>query len=360
MLRKTLKLAQKYGWNLAIKALLFSLLNLSGRIIDEHLYASRLSPKNIYIVKFGGLNIPAYLAKVSLKSLGEPVETHLLVAAFDSGLSKDILMYGVREPLHTLMLYQIIKKGGFTTILDLGSNIGYFPKIELVAGAEEIIAFEPIPHTYAILRENLKECNRCITINAAVAKSEGNSLIYVPVDVRGLPILNLASMNKEPLLKDPRVAYIHTYNVQSMSFQKILDKHAPDIIRMDIEGYEWELFTSLYRIPPETKIIDFEVHGGNIRKAKQSLLFLKEEGFLRVIVVVDPNILNFWIRFAAKPLHLESALKIYNRLLLSTIPKGHVYDGTPILKTKLTGIINNLNILLSLSGFIHLILKREK
>ena len=129
---------------------------------------------------------------------------------------------------------------------------------------------------------------------------------------------------------------------------------------MDIEGYEWELFSSLYRIPPETKIIDFEVHRGNIKKAKQSLLFLQEEGFLRVIVIVDPNTLNFWIRSAAKTLHLESALKMYNKFLLSTVPRGYVYDGTPIFKTNLTSIINNLDVLLSLSGFIHLILKRER
>ena len=78
-----------------------------------------------------------------------------------------------------------LKEFDLNTVLDVGGNIGYFPKIELMAGARKIVTYEPVPPTYAILYANLYKESNCVTINAAIAEKAGEVIIYVPLDKEG-------------------------------------------------------------------------------------------------------------------------------------------------------------------------------
>mgnify|MGYP000017518359 CR=1 FL=1 len=355
ILSRTREVARRYGWNFALRALLLSLLRESSKYVDYNLFKlKRLLLKTIK-ASFQEFRIEVYPAKISLKLCGEPIETELLVAAFDSGLSRDLLMYGIREPIHTITLYRIIKEAGLNTVLDIGSNIGYFPKIELMAGAKRIIAFEPVPFTYAILRINLANHPECAAINAAVAERRGKTAIYVPLDEEGHPILNMASLDKNVIRKS-RVKSLLEQIVPCYRFQEVLDHHNPDAIRMDIEGYEWRLFTSLEYIPSKTHLIDFEVHSGDIRTVRKTFIFLEREGFANATVIVNPHLPIFWIRTSAKIIGMERTIKGYNRLRLSTT--GYPFIN-PITKVKLAYLIKNIKTFLRRTGDVQILLERR-
>jgi len=355
ILGRTREIARRYGWSFASRALLLSLLRESSKHIDCSLFRlKRLLLKTVK-VSFQGFCIEVYPAKISLKLCGEPIETELLVATFDSGLSRDLLMYGIREPIHTITLYRIIREAGLNTVLDIGSNIGYFPKIELMAGAKRIIAFEPVPFTYAILRINLANHPECMTINAAVAERRGKIAIYVPLDEEGRPILNMASLNKD-IVQKSRVKSLLEQIVPCRRFQEVLDEHNPDIIRMDIEGYEWRLFTSLEYIPSKTYLIDFEVHSGDIRTIKKTFIFLEREGFTNATVIVNPHLPIFWIRVSAKIIGMEKTIKGYNKLRLSTTSYPFI---NPINQIELTYLIKNIKTFLRRTGDVQILLERR-
>ena len=69
----------------------------------------------------------------------------------DEGLSAQLLAYGFREPINCYLLSQFIKKEKLYVFIDVGSNIGYFPIVELESGAKKVIVIEPAPETFRFL-----------------------------------------------------------------------------------------------------------------------------------------------------------------------------------------------------------------
>ena len=61
----------------------------------------------------------------------------------DKGISRTLLLFGTRELDHKYLLEQIIKPG--MNIFDVGSNIGYYPLLELklLNNTGRLLAIEP-------------------------------------------------------------------------------------------------------------------------------------------------------------------------------------------------------------------------
>jgi FkbM family methyltransferase len=63
-------------------------------------------------------------------------------------------------------------------VIDIGANLGYYVVLETLAGAEKIIAVEPVPLTY--LCKNLKAFENVVALDIAVVDRDGEASMVVP------------------------------------------------------------------------------------------------------------------------------------------------------------------------------------
>jgi FkbM family methyltransferase len=100
-----------------------------------------------------------HLAKVRLR------EGTFLVDLRDQGVAGPMYLRGCYEPSETRLFQGLLRPG--MTFIDVGANLGYYTVLasKLVGPAGRVVAFEPHPYNFELLRQNL-ELNR--VENAAV------------------------------------------------------------------------------------------------------------------------------------------------------------------------------------------------
>ncbi|NVM31839.1 MAG: FkbM family methyltransferase, partial [Candidatus Helarchaeota archaeon] len=189
--------------------------------------ASRLGKKYYYwaceIAKNRIRKLPIKDAKIELDFNSLNIVTNLndrslYINPYDEGISADLYAWGIREPLNTYTLFKFIteKRRNIDAILDIGSNIGYFPLIELASGAKEVIGVEPVPETYTFLKRNLDRFKNSITLNVAIADKAGKIKMYIP------PQLNYATAQREAVSFFTKHSRIKVIEVNSFSLEDII------------------------------------------------------------------------------------------------------------------------------------------
>lgn len=166
------------------------------------------------------------------------------------GINYDLYLYKKREPLCTDYLIHsgVLKEGD--VVLDIGANIGYYVLVEsqLVGKTGKVYAVEPVTSTFQLLKNNI-ELNNLRNVSAsnfAFGEKDGESEIYVCNES------NLCAMNKNAV--GGRVLRVQKVPLVTVdTFFK--DKPSPKLIRMDVEGYEYQIFKGM----PET------LKGKNVR-----------------------------------------------------------------------------------------------
>ena len=136
-------------------------------------------------------------------------------------------------------IYYFETKSKSPSILDLGAHIGlsvlYFKKL---FPQSKITALEPHPLSFALLKKNINQNNLSgiKIINAAVSAGENTRTLYVDPDWEWnstssfIPGSWTQNQKTQPIL------------VKSEKFSHLLI-HPTDIVKMDIEGAEWEILT---------------------------------------------------------------------------------------------------------------------
>lgn len=197
-------------------------------------------------VKFEGemwknLNFSALSLEANAKLCLNPV---------DEGFSKEFYLYGFREPLNTFAMFKTIQKTK-PTVLDIGSNLGYFALIELQAGAKHVIAIEPVPLTFSYLSKTLDEYPNVTLLNVAVSDKKETMKLYVANE------FNVTSSQID-LVRSSGHDIFKEINVQAVPISSLAEKYPVNMIRMDVEGHEYCLLGS--DIPDQIETICLELH----------------------------------------------------------------------------------------------------
>ncbi|MEX0932605.1 MAG: FkbM family methyltransferase [Candidatus Pacearchaeota archaeon] len=211
--------------------------------------SSNLHPKMIYY------SLKSNNGKIIKTILG----SKMILDLNDKGLSRQLLLRGIREEEATKQLTKSLKEG--MVCLEVGSNIGYFLLIEskLVGSKGKIYALEPDPRSFKILRENVKLNN-----------IEDNIQLY-----------NFAAGNKNGKEKFMLSKYYNSSNmtnydagstgdyidVEVRKLDDLFKKEKIDFIRMDSEGYEFEILKGAKNILKNVKFMFIEVHPKILRKS---------------------------------------------------------------------------------------------
>jgi len=156
-------------------------------------------------------------------------------------------------------------------VIDVGAHIGIFTCLA-ASYADKVIAIEPCPDNFSLLKENIKlnGFKNVIPIQMALAGRSGTRTLFiskygtgnhslVPFDIKDIKdAIECKTCTLEELLK--------TYKIERVSFMKV-----------DCEGCEYEVLDSSRNILDKIERIAVDSHHGYTDKLVE---LLKEEGFI--------------------------------------------------------------------------------
>jgi len=270
------------------------------------------------------LSVPRIKKRLDLKAIGvSNSKSTIHLNPNDEGLSAQLLAYGFREPLNCYLLSQFIKKENFDVILDVGSNIGYFPIIELESGAKRVIVVEPVPETFRFLHKNMERYPNVSELNVAVSANNRKETLYIPTQ------RNLATIiPDEKYLEEAKTSIENKITVQALTLQTIIDKvgiHGCSVLlRMDVEGYERVIG---YNLPEEIKAISLEFHRPVIgyEESMKLLDYWEESGFEVVMLSRElDGLAPFIKKFGVMP--VLRAYELVNKRLFMNPDRSTIDD----------------------------------
>jgi len=266
-------------------------------------YNRKVSKARKTLKKLGAVEVKKSL---DLKAIGvSDNKSEIQLNPNDEGLSAQLLAYGFREPINCYLLSQFIKKENFDVIIDVGSNIGYFPIVELESGAKKVIVIEPVPETFGFLHKNMERYPNVSELNVAVSVHNRKETLFIPTQ-RNLSTI----IPDKKYLEGAKTSIVDEVTVQALTLQTIIDKLGINghraLLRMDIEGYEGVIG---YNLPEEIKAISLEFHRPVIgyENSMKLLNHWEESGFKAVMLSRDLDGLAPFI----KRFGLLSVLRVY-------------------------------------------------
>ena len=151
---------------------------------------------------------------------------------------------------------------------DIGANVGYKSKLFLSLGAK-VIAFEPQSQCHKTL---LKIKNlRFKLIKKAIGSVNENNKLYVGNHIE---IATLSNKFKEHFTRN-NVFWSSQESIETVTLDSQIDLFGvPDFCKIDTEGYEYEILSSLsYTIP----ILEFEFTDGFIDETTKCIQKLSSQ-----------------------------------------------------------------------------------
>jgi FkbM family methyltransferase len=125
---------------------------------------------------------------------------------------------------------------------DIGSNIGDWT-LANINQCNKIISIEASPITFKQLVNNCKN-DKIICLNYAVCNNNGNDITFYQANCNVL-----STINKDWLTKDTSRFYNEAYTeiiCKTITIDKLIEQYGlPDLIKIDVEGGEYECITSL-------------------------------------------------------------------------------------------------------------------
>ena len=241
---------QKYGVKKAFKLFFF-------------LYYGKLKQQNIQLDKERMVN-----TKTGCK---------LFVVPNDTGISLELSIYGIHEPVISRIIFEKLKKG--MICVDIGANLGYFATLEgqKVGPSGKVIAIEPSFAAFHYLQKNLKlqnqnnyEIHNCACYDE---DSNANFLIHEKSNISKI----IKKNDSIPFgMKKILIPVRKLDSILSTNNQKI------DFLRMDIEGYELMVLKGARNIIKKFKpMIKFELHSKMLGNEDTEKLFdfIRDENY---------------------------------------------------------------------------------
>ena len=141
-----------------------------------------------------------------------------------------ILNTGKYEPEETAVIRERIKPGD--TFVDVGASIGWYTVMasKLVGDKGRVIAFEPEPYAFSLLKRNVEAngCNNVVLVQKALSSEPGSITLFVAKTHRG---------EHSVVMKGDSEVSIEVETIRLDDYLQAEGYHA-DFIKIDVEGAE--------------------------------------------------------------------------------------------------------------------------
>ncbi len=204
---------------------------------------------------------------IILKTIYEPLKIKeklmkingykLLLDFRTEGISKGLYVMNSREILETEVVSENIKDGD--VCLDAGSNIGYYAFLEASKKNTKVYSFEPDKRNLDILKKGIEinGFNNIELFNKALSNKVGKEKLFLSdkSNINSM-IGNFSFLNGK----------YHTVNTETID--NFCKNRKIDFIRMDIEGFEYEVFCGMEELIKSNKPLKImvEVHNEHYSK----------------------------------------------------------------------------------------------
>ena len=173
----------------------------------------------------------------------------------------DLLVNKEYEPSETKMIKKSLKRGMIG--LDIGANIGYY-SILMAERCKKVYSFEPQNDNYKILKRNilLNNCeNKIIPERKALANYTGRAALKINRFNNGGHSIAM----KFNVLDRKAIETVDCIKLDDY----FINKPNPEIIKMDVEGYEREVIQGGESVFKSAKFIAFENDAEMLRRRGQ-------------------------------------------------------------------------------------------
>lgn len=125
---------------------------------------------------------------------------------------------------------------------DIGANIGNW-SLENIHRCDKIIAIEGSPVTFQKLVDNCKN-DKIVLLNYVVCNNNGENITFYQADTH-----SLSTINKDWLTDETSRFYNQPYTeitCRTITIDALIEQYGlPDLIKIDVEGGEYECISSL-------------------------------------------------------------------------------------------------------------------
>ena len=144
-------------------------------------------------------------------------------------------------------------------ILDIGANIGDVTDVIMKKYNPNIYCYEPNISCYNYMLQRFKKNSKIKIFNVAVSNFSGKTFLYFHNKST-----NISEFNERSSLKKEKdgLDINKKIEVNCINIKEILEKHNQiDLIKIDIEGSEYEVMPEIIKNKDKIKMVLCETHG---------------------------------------------------------------------------------------------------
>ena len=146
-------------------------------------------------------------------------------------------------------------------VIDIGANIGNISNFILEKKDLQIFAFEPNRLCFEIMARRFIDDNRIKIFNVAISNFSGRSKFYLHENSKGIEDFDYIESSSLKPSKD-NVSKNNNIEINVVNIKDVLSKFPIiDLIKIDIEGSEYEILPFLIEQKHKIKAVLCELHG---------------------------------------------------------------------------------------------------
>ena len=207
------------------------------------------------------------------------IKSSIILPTADEGLTKDLLLHGMREPAEVELFIKELK-GTKLNVVDIGANLGFYLLLEPHLTSGNIYGIEPNPKSYEYLIRSVKlnKFDKIKTFNMGIGKEKGKIPFYISKK------WNWCRFTKggEDI--------VEVKNILVDSLNNLFKKEKIDVVRMDVEGYEVEILNGMtdhIKNNPDLKVfMEYHADMFNTKERMEFAQWLKDHR-LRIKYLVN-------------------------------------------------------------------------
>ena len=170
-----------------------------------------------------------------------------------------------------------------SVVLDIGANIGNVSSFILEKKNSKVFAFEPNRLCFEIMKRRFIDDSRIKIYNVGISNFTGISNFYLHENSKGIEDFDCIESSSLKYRKD-NVSKENNIKINVIHIKEILSKFSKiDLIKIDIEGSEYEIIPFLISEKSKIKNVLCELHGNPMNYNLKDPGKIKNKYFHRTI-----------------------------------------------------------------------------